>query len=146
MGIDLMWLLSSWIHPKFLLYRRVRKLQLLSTGGNPAGNVTATWAPASDADCPGLSMKQNVLEKKRKINQPQCVAFHNPSVGSYSQSPAAKTLKQMCSVLHHWLIILKHNYYFRTLTVCIHLIMVWHIWQLNLNTLVLWWLFLPDHC
>lgn len=120
------------------LYRTVRKLQLLSTRGNPPGNVTATWAPASDANCLRLSTKQNVLEKKReRINQPQCVAVHDPSVGSYSQTPTAKALKQMCSVLHHQFIILKHSFYFRTLTVCIHLITVWHIWQLNLNTLVL---------
>lgn len=95
---------------RFFSYRSVRKLQLLSTGSNPPGNVTATWASASNADCLGLSSKQNVLEKKEKDkNQPQCVAVHNPSVDSYCQMPAAKTLKQMCSVLHHQFIVLKHR-------------------------------------
>lgn len=53
-------------YTRFFIYRSVRKFQLLSTGGNPPGNVTATWAPASNADCLGLSSKQNVLEKKEK--------------------------------------------------------------------------------
>lgn len=110
-------LLASWRYCKFWRYAAVRQLQLLSTGGSPPGDAAARRTSASDADRLRLSKKQNVLGKKKRLNQPRWDAVHIPSVGSYSWAPAAKTLEQMCSVLQHYFIILKHNYYFRTTTV-----------------------------
>lgn len=57
-----------------LSFDSLRKLQVLSTGGSPPGDVTARQTSASDADCLGLSKKQNVLEKNR-LNQPRETPF-----------------------------------------------------------------------
>lgn len=64
MGINLFKLLSACIYNKIQTpgNRRIRKVQFLSTVGNPPGDMAAMWVFACDADCLGLSKKQNVLK------------------------------------------------------------------------------------
>lgn len=64
MGIHLFKLLSTCIYYKIQTpgYRGIRKVQLLSTMGNPPGNRAAMWVFACEADRRESSKKQNVLK------------------------------------------------------------------------------------
>lgn len=64
LGTNLFKLLSTCRNYKNLTpgYKGIRKVQLVSTMGNPPGNRAAMWVFACEADCRESSKKQNVLK------------------------------------------------------------------------------------